>query len=161
MPDIHLRQFAPFDAAWIAHQHGALYARDEGFDDTFEPLVASIVQEFIAAHDPARECGWIAERNGERLGCIFCVRLTEDIAKLRLFLVLPECRGTGLGHRLLQACMGFARERGYRRMQLWTHESHRAACALYRKTGWQLVRSEPVHSFGRDLIEQSWEIGLE
>ena len=95
-----------------------------------------------------------------RLGSIFCVKLDEKTAKLRLFLLVPEARGKGLGKLLLQACMGYARATGYRRMQLWTHESHRAACALYTAAGWRCVASKPVRSFNVDLIEQSWEIDL-
>ena len=155
-----IRPFRPEDAAWLVERHGTLYARDEGFDDTFAPLVASILDGFLADHDPTCEAGWIAEAGGARLGSIFCVRLDQHTAKLRLFLLVPEARGQGLGQRLLETCMTYARDRGYRDMQLWTHESHRAACALYARNGWHLVSSRPVHSFGRDLVEQSWEIAF-
>ncbi|AAV95047.1 GNAT family N-acetyltransferase [Ruegeria pomeroyi] len=155
-----LRLFRPDDAPWLVEQHGVHYARAEGFDDSFGPLVARILDDFIADHDPDRERGWIAEADGQRLGSIFCVRLDETTAKLRLFLLVPEARGRGLGRRLLDTCMGFARDKGYTQMQLWTHESHRAACALYAATGWQLTDSKPVHSFGVDLVEQSWKITL-
>ncbi len=158
MVEITLREFEARDASWLAAQHGGLYARDEGFDASFETLVAGILDDFIAAHDPTCERGWIAEKNGKRLGSIFCVRLDANTAKLRLFLLTPEARGEGLGRRLLDVCMGYAKDKGYQRMQLWTHESHKAACALYIKTGWRLVSSKPVHSFGVDLVEQSWEI---
>ena len=114
----------------------------------------------FADHDPATERGWIAEKEGTRLGSIFCVRLNETTAKLRLFLLVPEARGLGLGKRLLTDCLTFARENGYHRMQFWTHESHEAACALYTRFGFRLTNSKPVHSFGSDLVEQSWEIGL-
>lgn len=157
MSEITLREFDASDAGWLAAQHGALYARDEGFDCSFEGLVAGILDEFIRAHDPSCERGWIAEENGQRLGSIFCVRLDETTAKLRLFLLTPAARGKGLGRRLLDTCMSYAKARGYARMQLWTHESHAAACALYEKTGWRLVSSKPVHSFGVNLVEQSWE----
>jgi len=153
---IAIRPFRSDDAGWIARQHRRLYARDEGFDETFGKRVEDILQDFVAGHDPTCERGWIAERAGERIGSIFCVRLDRETSKLRLFLVLPEARGNGLGRRLLTTCMGFARDCGYERMQLWTHESHRAACALYRATGWRLIGSKPVHSFGRNLVEQSW-----
>ena len=155
-----IRPFRPEDAAWLVERHGTLYARDEGFDDTFAPLVASILDGFVADHDPTCEAGWIAEAGGARLGSIFCVRLDQHTAKLRLFLLVPEARGQGLGQRLLETCMTYARDRDYRGMQLWTHESHRAACALYARNGWRLVASRPVHSFGRDLVEQSWEIAF-
>ncbi|MCV2892951.1 GNAT family N-acetyltransferase [Lentibacter sp. XHP0401] len=160
MSEITLREFHPDDAGWLATQHGILYTRDEGFDASFEILVAEILADFIRNHDPVCERGWIAEQDGVRLGSIFCVRLDGQTAKLRLFLLMPEARGKGLGRRLLSECMSYAKSKGYTRMQLWTHESHKAACALYAKTGWSLVSSKAVHSFGADRIEQSWEIGL-
>lgn len=160
MTDVILRPFAPADAPWLVDRHQTLYARDEGFDDSFGPLVAGILDAFITGHDPLRECGWIAEENGARLGSIFCVDAGGCTAKLRLFLLDPQARGKGLGKRLLRTCMGFARQAGYRDMVLWTHESHRAACALYAATGWQLTESVPVRSFGVDLVEQSWRIDL-
>ena len=156
-----LRDLQIGDAGWLIEQHGVLYARDEGFDKTFEALVAEILADFIRRHDPATERAFIAEQGGTRLGSIFCVQSGQPgIAKLRLFLLVPEARGIGLGQRLLDACMGFARDAGYHQMRLWTHESHEAACALYRKNGFTLTRSEPVRSFGVDLVEQSWEIAL-
>lgn len=165
---ITLRQFRPDDADWVTRNHAELYAREEGFDDTFGPLVAGILADFIATHHPARERGWIAEEHGQRLGCIFCVRpeaevapdVAPQVAKLRLFLVHPEARGKGLGHHLLTTCLGFARDTGATRMTLWTHESHRAACALYARHGFTCTRAKPVHSFGVDLVEQAWEIAL-
>ncbi|MCV2891378.1 GNAT family N-acetyltransferase [Ruegeria aquimaris] len=160
MDSVTLRPFRADDTLWLVERHGTLYAEAEGFDDSFAPLVAEILGAFIADHDPTCERGWIAEEAGQRLGSIFCVRLDETTAKLRLFLLVPEARGRGLGRRLLDTCMGFARDKGYTQMQLWTHESHRAACALYAATGWQLTDSKPVHSFGVDLVEQTWKITL-
>ncbi len=160
MSEVVIRRFKPTDAPWIVTQHSTLYARDEGFDDTFGPLVDSILKAFVADHDPERERGWVAEEDGTRLGCIFCVTQAPETAKLRLFLLTPQARGKGLGKRLLRQCMQFAREAGYRDMRLWTHESHRAACALYRSFGWTLEDSKPVRSFGVDLVEQSWSITL-
>lgn len=160
MDSVTLRPFRADDAPWLVERHGTLYAEAEGFDDSFAPLVAEILEAFVADHDPTRERGWIAEAAGQRLGSIFCVRLNETTAKLRLFLLVPEARGKGLGRRLLEACMGFARAAGYRDMQLWTHESHRAACALYASAGWYLTDSKPVQSFGVDLVEQTWKITL-
>jgi DNA-binding MarR family transcriptional regulator len=154
---VELATLRPGDIGWLTQQHGEAYARDEGFDATFEPLVARILADFATGHDPACERGWIARSGEARLGSIFCVKGPEPrIAKLRLFFLLPEARGLGLGRRLLETCLGFATEVGYRRMTLWTHESHRAACALYAKAGFVCVRSEPVHSFGVDLVEQEW-----
>jgi GNAT superfamily N-acetyltransferase len=160
MSDRILRPFLASDAAWLVDQHQSLYARDEGFDETFGALVADILADFVAQNDPARERGWIAMDGADRVGSIFCVSDGSRTAKLRLFLLMPNARGKGLGKRLLKTCMTFARTAGYRDMRLWTHESHRAACALYAATGWQLVDSRPVHSFGVDLVEQSWQIDL-
>ncbi len=160
MSDAVLRPYLPADAAWLVERHATLYARDEGFDDSFGPLVAGILDSFDADHDPARETGWIAQAQNERLGSIFCVSAGPTTAKLRLFLLVPEARGHGLGRRLLETCMDFARRAGYADMQLWTHESHRAACALYAATGWQITQSRPVHSFGVDLVEQQWAVRL-
>lgn len=151
-----IRPFTAQDTDWLVEQHGTLYAQAEGFDHTFGPLVASILDGFNAQHDPTCERGWIAELDGQRLGSIFCVRHDASTAKLRLFLLTPEARGQGLGRRLLEQCMQFARANGYAGMQLWTHASHTAACALYAKTGWHLTDSKPVHSFGVDLEEQTW-----
>jgi GNAT superfamily N-acetyltransferase len=156
MSDVIIRQFTPADIDWLVEQHGVLYARDEGFDDTFGPLVASILADFNAGHDDACERGWIAQQGEQRLGSIFCVRLDDGTAKLRLFLLTPQARGKGLGKRLLAQCMGFAQNAGYSGMELWTHKSHVAACALYAGTGWKLTASAPVQSFGCDLIEQTW-----
>ncbi|MEL7132853.1 MAG: GNAT family N-acetyltransferase [Pseudomonadota bacterium] len=151
-----LRLFRSDDTDWLVDQHDRLYARDDGFDDTFGPLVRSILDAFVAEHDPVSERGWIAEAEGRRLGSIFCVRHDAVTAKLRLFLLVPEARGWGIGQMLLDQCMGFARDAGYGGMTLWTHESHRAACALYARTGWAMVASKPVRSFGQDLVEQTW-----
>ncbi|NNK78752.1 MAG: GNAT family N-acetyltransferase [Litoreibacter sp.] len=157
---IILRPFRADDAAWLSQRHGALYAEQDGFDETFEPLVAGILAGFLKEHDPDCERGWIAQRGEERLGSIFCVRQDAEIAKLRLFLLEPKVRGQGLGQRLLSQCMHFAREVGYKRMTLWTHESHRAACALYQRNGFTCLSSEAVHSFGVDLVEQTWSVTL-
>lgn len=158
MEEIGIRQFTADDADWVVARHGALYAQEAGFDASFEALVGEIVAGFVKSHDPSCERGWIAERGGQRLGCIFCVRLEGTTAKLRLFLLEPETRGAGLGRRLLDTCLGFAKDCGYTRLTLWTHESHRAACALYRARGFTCESSVPVRSFGQDLIEQSWSI---
>ncbi|MEP6322370.1 MAG: GNAT family N-acetyltransferase [Paracoccaceae bacterium] len=156
MSNVILRPFEPADTDWLVERHATLYARDEGFDDTFGPLVRSILEAFCAEHDPACEQGWIAVEGDQRLGSVFCVRLAAETATLRLFLLVPEARGKGVGRRLLERCMWFARDSGYGGMQLWTHESHSAACALYRRAGWTLTESHPVRSFGQDLVEQTW-----
>jgi len=157
---INLRRLQAGDAGWLIQRHAELYQQDEGFDHSFEALVAEILADFIRSHDPACERAFIAERDGLRLGSIFCVREDAKTAKLRLFLLVPEARGLGLGKRLLGECMSFAKSVGYREMKLWTHESHHAACALYLSFGWQLTGSKVVHSFGVDLIEQSWRVDL-
>ncbi|WGW03417.1 GNAT family N-acetyltransferase [Tropicibacter oceani] len=157
---VELKHLGPGDSDWLVHQHRHIYARDEGFDDSFGDLVAQILRDFEASHDPAYERGFLAWEGGQRLGSVFCVRVDAQTAKLRLFLLVPQARGKGLGRRMLAESMEFARSKGYERMVLWTHESHRAACALYAAAGWRLTRSEPVHSFGVDLVEQSWEVDL-
>lgn len=154
-----IRPIGPGDPGWIIGAHGALYARDEGYDQTFEALVARIMADFLDRAD-TDEASWIAEGGGQRLGTISCMREDADTARLRLFLLLPEARGQGLGQRLHDTCTGFARARGYRRMVLWTHESHRAACALYAKNGWRLVRSVAAQAYGTDVVDQDWEIAL-
>ncbi len=154
--DVKLRRFAPEDAPWIARRHGVLYRASDGFDDTFEPLVASILAAFVKDHDPERERGWVAQKGTQTLGTIFCVDQGDNVAKLRLFYLEPEARGQGIGSQLLCTCVNFAQDAGYSEMQLWTHESHKAACALYAKSGFRLVSAKPVHSFGQDLMEQAW-----
>lgn len=160
MTPIDIRPFEAGDSAWVVAEHQRLYTLDEGFDDSFGPFVAQILQEFVATHDPTDECGWIAQGPQGPLGSIFCVRLDAQTAKLRMFLLSQQARGQGLGRRMLQTCMEFARTQGYAQMQLWTHESHKAAGALYARAGWQLVQSTPVHSFGKPNVEQIWTIRL-
>jgi GNAT superfamily N-acetyltransferase len=155
MTNVTLRSYTSADAAWLVALHQQHYTREEGFDQTFGPLVAGILASFDASHDPACERGWIAERDGARLGSIFCVREDADTARLRLFLLMSEARGTGLGRRMLDTCLEFARVSGYRRIILWTHESHRAAGALYAKAGFAIMDRRPVQSFGVDLVELS------
>jgi GNAT superfamily N-acetyltransferase len=159
--EVVLRPLAIGDAGWLVQAHAEHYAREEGFDQSFEALVARILADFIDHHDPAVERGWIAWSGALRLGSIFCVRGPgPDAAKLRLFLLTPAARGRGIGRLLLTACIDHARTKGFRRMVLWTHASHSAACALYRKTGFVCDRSQPVTSFGVPLIEQEWSLDL-
>lgn len=158
---VSLRDLAIGDAGWLIQRHGELYADEEGFDASFEALVAEILAGFIRQNDPQTERAFIAVAGKQRLGSVFCVQSgTPGVAKLRLFLLEPDARGLGLGKTLLDACLDFARTKGYRKMELWTHESHRAACALYEKVGFRCTASKPVHSFGVDLVEQAWEIDL-
>ncbi len=157
---IKLKDLAIGDAGWLIQRHGELYAANDGFDATFEALVAEILAAYIRNHDPTRERAFVAWADGQRVGSVFCVRDTDTRAKLRLFLLEPSMRGRGLGKHLLAACLQFAREAGYASMGLWTHESHKAACALYAAAGFRLLSSVPVRSFGQDLVEQQWEITL-
>lgn len=160
MTEMTLTDLQTGDIGWIVARHGEVYAAEEGYDLRFEALVASILAGFVEQRRPGRDRAFVARRGDQRLGCIFCVAVDDETAKLRLFLVDPAARGQGLGQRLLAACMDFARAAGYRRMVLWTHESHRAACALYARTGWRMVRSAPGHDFGQAVIDQHWEIDL-
>ncbi len=157
MAEIEFRDLAPGDAGWLIEQHATLYATEEGFDASFEALVARILADFIDHRRAPVERGWIAWDGKTRLGSIFCVKGPDpDTAKLRLFLLVPGARGRGLGQKLLSLCLDHARAQGFKRMTLWTHESHRAACALYEKADFTCVSSRPVHSFGVDLVEQEW-----
>ena len=145
---------------WVVARHGALYAQEYGYDRTFEGLVASLVGDFVARFDPAREGCWIAEKDGATVGSIFLVRKSQHVAKLRLFIVDPAARGLGIGARLVDECVRFARQAGYRKITLWTHSQLLAARHLYREAGFRLVRKEPVHSFGLDLVDEIWELTL-
>lgn len=155
MTQIDLRPFTPADREWMIQTHIQIYERDEGFDATFGQLIAQILDDFSANLDPEVEQGWIAWDGEMRLGSIFCVKLSAQTAKLRLFQLVPEARGRKLGLRLLEACTEFARAKGYQDMVLATHKSHEAAVALYLRNGWIIVDEKPVFSFGQSLIEQT------
>jgi len=156
--DCVLRQPRPGDMGWVIERHGALYAEEYGWDEHFEALVASIVARFVDHFDPERERCWIAERHGERVGCIFLVKATKTVGKLRLFLVEPDARGLGIGKRLVDECIRFAREAGYRKMRLWTQSNLLAARHIYARSGFRMIASEPHHSFGFDLVSETWEL---
>jgi GNAT superfamily N-acetyltransferase len=140
--------------------HGEVYAGEFGWDTSFESLVARIVADYAESHDACREAALIAEVDGRRAGCVFCVAKDEEVAQLRILLVDPSARGLGLGQALVGRCVDFAREAGYRRMVLWTNDPLVAAARIYRAAGFQLVDEEPHHSFGVDLVGQTYELEL-
>ena len=155
-----LRDPGPGDLGWVVQVHGELYAREYGFDASFEALVADIAARFLRDFDAQREKGWIAEVDGERAGCVFVVRKSATVAQLRLLLVRPEARGLGLGGRLVDQCIAFARACGYRRMMLWTQSNLTAARAIYRSRGFALKDSEDNATFGQQLVSEVWEMKL-
>ncbi len=151
----------PGDLGWVVMAHGELYAREHGWDATFEALVARIVADFATGADAARERAWVAvDRRGERRGCVACTAADAETAQLRLLLVDPRARGSGLGGALIDTCVDFARAAGYRRLTLWTQASLAAALRLYRARGFELVRERPHSSFGAELVGQTYELSL-
>jgi GNAT superfamily N-acetyltransferase len=159
-PPIVLRGLQVGDIGWVAHRQGILYAQEYGWDGTFEALVAEIAAQFVKKFDAEWEKAWIAEREGQVLGSVFLVKVSEQEAKLRLLYVEPEMRGTGLGRRLTQECIAFAKARGYQQLTLWTNDILHAARHIYQTAGFVLLSEEKHHSFGHDLVGQYWALDL-
>lgn len=161
-----LRPHGPGDLGWIVHRHGVLYNQEYGWDERFEALVADIVVRFSRDHDPKRERCWIAERDGENVGCVMLVahrELPDTVAKLRVLLVEPKARGLGVGKRLVSECTRLARQVGYRKITLWTHNELHAARRVYAQEGYRLVHEEPHPGFRPDSVEaltETWELVL-
>jgi GNAT superfamily N-acetyltransferase len=151
----------PGDLGWVVMAHGEVYAAEFGWDTSFEALVARIVADFAAAPDPAHQAAWVAELDGRRAGCVFCVAGEEQrTAKLRILLVEPGARGHALGDRLVDTAIGFARGAGYERMRLWTNHPLAAARRIYLRHGFRLIEEAPHHSFGAELVGQTYDLDL-
>lgn len=161
-PHVTLRDPRPGDIGWVVQQHGEIYAREYQFTSGFEALVADIAAKFIRDFDPAGERAWIAEVDGERMGSVFVVRQSPTVAKLRLLILRPEARGLGLGGRLVDECIAFARDNGYRKMVLWTNGHLHAARAIYESRGFRLARSETLEAdyCPHPLVSETWELKL-
>ena len=155
-----LRPPRPGDFGWVIHRHGVLYAQEYGWDERFEALVATIVAGFVENHDPKKECCFIAERDGEIVGSVFLVKKSALVAQLRLLFVEPGARGLGIGSRLVSECIAFARQRGYRKITLWTNSILESARHLYEREGFRKTGQERHRSFGHDLVGETWELSL-
>lgn len=155
-----LRDLRPGDLGWIVHRQGLLYHQEYGWDETFDALVAEIAGAFLKSFDAKRERCWVAEREGEVVGSVFLVRASDEVAKLRLLYVEPAARGLGIGSRLVEECIAFARAKGYRTLTLWTNDILVSARKIYQAAGFRLVAEERHHSFGKDLVGQNWDLAL-
>lgn len=155
-----LRMHQPGDLGWIVYRQAVLYTEEYGWDGTYEALAAEIVAAFIKTYDPKRERAWIAEKDGKRVGAVFVAKGSDEVARLRLLHVEPQARGLGIGRRLVEECVRFARQAGYQKMTLWTQSILYAARHIYKQAGFQVVREEKHHSFGKDLTAETWELNL-
>ena len=160
-PAFVLRPPRPGDIGHVVSRHGALYAAEYGWDGSFETLVAEIAASIAKNFNPLCEAGWIAELDGMPIGSVFLIRVSDEVAKLRLLIVDPAARGLGIGVRLVAECTNFARAAGYRRITLWTQSILLAARRIYAEEGYRLVGSEALHDFGQDLISETWELALD
>lgn len=159
-PAYILRPPQPGDMGWVVSRHGALYAQEYQWDISFEGFVAKIAADFIQNYDPQKERGWIAEVAGENAACVFIMKKSAQVARLRMLLVEPRARGLGIGKRLVEECIRFARQSGYRKLTLWTNSCLLAARHIYQQAGFQLTESEAYHDFGQDLVGETWELEL-
>lgn len=157
---IRLRRARPGDLGWMVHRHGLLDAREYGYDQRFEGVVAEVVAHFIRHFDPRRERCWIAQQGGRIVGSVMLVKRSARVAQLRLLLVEPEARGSGLGGRLVGVCVRFARRAGYRKIMLWTHQWLTGARKLYERAGFRRVSAKATRSFGLELVDEIWELKL-
>ena len=156
-PEYTLRDLGPGDIGWVTHRQGVLYHQEYGWDESFEALAAEILADFVKHRDRERERCWIAEHRGQIVGSIFCVKKSKTVAKLRLLYVEPSARQLGIGTRLVDECIRFARQAGYKKLTLWTQSNLSAARRVYERAGFRLVAQEPHRSFGADLVAQTWE----
>ena len=150
----------PGDLGWVVLAHGEIYAREYGYDTSFEALIARIVADYATGHDPAREGAWIAQAGDSRIGCVFCIAIDDRTAQLRILLVDPAGRGLGAGSALVRTCMDFARQAGYTGMRLWTQDNLTDARRIYLAHGFRLTGEQPHHSFGHDMVGQTYEADL-
>ena len=157
---VTLREHRPGDMGWVTEQHALIYGREYGWGVGIESVTARICADFLEKQDPARERCWIAERNGERIGSVFLVKESEEVARLRLLLLTPSARGLGLGKRLVETCVAFAREAGYSEVVLWTHAVLTAARGIYAAVGFQIVETWTHDEFGKPEVSETWRLAL-